>query len=199
MCGEWGSSLGRGRIDARRQLPESFIGIRSHRRVEGGAGRAGGEGVTKQFRHSKLLWAEGQAPDWVVDVRSTDARTRDRTEKRQLYARLGVLEYFLCDPVYKHSQARGTITGIPAVGGPLGGDGPRGSTGSAAELESELLELSQRPDGKRVRLRDLRSGEDLLFFDEPEEAELAADKERDQETDARRAAEARVAESEAVL
>ena len=77
--------------------------------------------------------------------------------------------------------------------------GPGGRPGGAAELESERLELSQRPDGKRVQLRDLRSGEDLLFFDEPEGAELAADKERDQETDARRAAEARVLESEAML
>ena len=53
------------------------------------------------------------------------------------------------------------------------------------ELKSEELELSLRAEGKRVRVRDLRTGQDLPWFDE--------------EAEARQAAEARVADLEALL
>ena len=177
-------------------------------------------GLAKRFRRSYVLWEEGKPPDCVVEVSSPDSRTKDRTKKRKLYAKLGVREYFLFDPVYEDSQHEGRLQGFRLWGGRSMPMGPGGVAGSRAELESEVLGVSLRPEGKRVRLRDLRSGEDLLYFDETEDARQAAtqaqrlaetqrneetrarqlaETQRDEESGARRAAEARVAELEAML
>lgn len=72
--------------------------------------------------------------------------------------------------------------------------GPGGPAGSAANLESEVLEVSLRLEGKRERLRVQEAN-----------AGSAAELQRDQQADARRsadparrAAEARVAELKAM-
>ena len=78
--------------------------------------------------------------------------------------------------------------GLPAVGGRSVAMGPGGPAGSAADLESEVLEVSLRPEGKRERLQD-----------QEVDAGPAAELQRDQEADARRAAEARDAGLKAML
>ena len=81
------------------------------------------------------------------------------------------------------------------------------------ELRSDVLGLGLRPEGKRGRMRDLRTGLDLLLYDEQASARRdaerqrdeevsarrAAERQRDEEASARRAAEARVAELEALV
>lgn len=63
--------------------------------------------------------------------------------------------------------------------------GARGMVGHEKEYESEALGLGLRAEGNRVRLRDLATGRDLELPDEIEQA--------------RKAAEARIAELEALL
>ena len=163
-------------------------------------------GVSKRFRRSYVLWEEGQPPDCVVEVSSPDSRKKDRTKKRELYAKLGVKEYFLFDPVYENSHSEGRLQGFRLWGDHSVPMGPGEEAGSEAELESEVLGVALRPEGKRLRLRDLHSGEDLLYFDETEDARQAAaqaqrlaERQRDEEAGRRRAAEARVAELEVML
>lgn len=46
-----------------------------------------------------LLWREGRAPDFVLELASKTTKKRDAGKKRRLYARLGVKDYFRFDPV----------------------------------------------------------------------------------------------------
>lgn len=78
----------------------------------------------------------------MVEVSLPESRTKDRTEKRQLHARLGVLEYFMFDPVYVNIQHEGRLQGYWLRGGRSVAMGPGGPAGSATELESDVLGLS---------------------------------------------------------
>ena len=154
-------------------------------------------GVSPRRRRSYVLWEEGKPPD--------SGRT-DRVRKRELYARLGVAEYFLFDPVYGDPRHEGRLQCFRLYGGRSVPVGPGGASGSVAELASEVLGVSMRPEAKRLRLRDLGRGKDLLYSDEMEEdrqaervARRVAETERDREAAARQTAEARVAELEARL
>ena len=54
-------------------------------------------GVGERMRDSYVMWQEGKAPDFVMEVASGSTWKRDRDEKPGLYASLGVGEYFLFD------------------------------------------------------------------------------------------------------
>ncbi len=45
-----------------------------------------------------LLWEVGKAPDFVLEIGSPSTWRNDLGEKRDLYARLGVVEYWMFDP-----------------------------------------------------------------------------------------------------
>ena len=55
-------------------------------------------GVPNRNRDTYLLWEESKGPDFVVEVTSRSTRREDQGRKREVYARLGVSEYFLYDP-----------------------------------------------------------------------------------------------------
>ena len=111
---------------------------------------------------------------------STGEKTCDM--KRSLYAALGIEEYRLFDPTREHLSPplRGLrLSGrdyrdLPALQG----------AAKAPTLRSEVLGLDLRLDRGALRFRDAATGEDLLSHEEA----LAA----------REAAEARVAELEAL-
>ena len=156
-------------------------------------------GVSPRRRRSYVQWEEGKPPDCVVEVSSPDSGRTDRVRKRELYERLGVAEYFLFDPVYGDRRHEGRLQCFRLFGGRSVPLGPGGPTGSVAELASEVLGVSMRPEAKRLRLRDLSTGKDLLYPDETEKARRTAERERAREAAARQAAEARVAELETEL
>ena len=54
-------------------------------------------GVGDRMRDSYVIWREGKAPEFVMEVASKSTWKRDRDEKPALYAALGVVEYFLYD------------------------------------------------------------------------------------------------------
>jgi Uma2 family endonuclease len=56
------------------------------------------KGVAPKKRRVYKIWVEGKAPDIVIETTSRKTRRKDTVDKPQLYARLGIQEYFLFDP-----------------------------------------------------------------------------------------------------
>ncbi len=56
-------------------------------------------GVTSRHpRDSWLVWREGRAPDFIMEIASSRTWRWDATEKRSIYADMGVTEYVRFDP-----------------------------------------------------------------------------------------------------
>ena len=146
-------------------------------------------GAAKHFRMTYKLWEEPKAPDFVMEVASASTWKQDVGEKRGLYARLGVREYWLYDPRGEYSQP--PLRGLRLEHGtyqPL----PARVEGGARVVHSEVLGLDLRVDGERLRLRDPATGQDLRTLQESETR-------LEQEVAARHAAEAQIAELQARL
>ena len=171
-------------------------------------------GAPAGLRDTYMLWKEPKGPDFVLEVTSKSTRRDDERRKRDVYAGLGVREYFLYDP-------RAEYLAPPLQGFRLHGGEYRALPGVTAlsnrgvSVASEVLglELRDERDARMVRLRDLETGEDLPTYEESERAreDEASARQREsgarqqeaearqREAAARRAAEARVMELEARL
>ena len=150
-------------------------------------------GAPVGLRDTYMLWKEPKAPDFVLEVTSASTRHNDERRKRDVYAALGVREYFLYDPraewlappLQGWRLHEGAYRALPAVT-------VLSNRGVAVASEVLGLELRDEREERRVRLRDPATGEVLLTHEESERA-------REAEAAARRAAEARAAELEARL
>ena len=133
-------------------------------------------------RSSYKVWLEGKPPDFVLEVASPSTWRDDRGWKMRFYAEMGVREYWLFDP--KGDLFQPPLEGFRLAAGvyrPLAArPSPRGRV-----LTSDVLGLELRADNELPRFRDPATGEDLRTHGE--------------ESAARRAAEARVAELEALV
>ena len=58
-------------------------------------------GVAKRHRNSYVVWEEGKPPDFVLEVVSPSSRDQDERVKPNIYAQMGVQEYFWYDPLGK--------------------------------------------------------------------------------------------------
>jgi Uma2 family endonuclease len=103
---------------------------------------------TDPERRAYLVWKEGKAPDFVVELTSASTKDEDMTDKRTLYQDiLRVTEYFLFDPFeeYLHPPLqgyrlyRGGYRPIKPVGG---------------RLPSRVLGLHLEAVGEQLRLYD---------------------------------------------
>ena len=165
-------------------------------------------------RDTYKLWNEPKGPDFVLEVTSASTRHNDERRKRDVYAALGVREYFLYDPRAEYLSPplqgfrlhEGAYRAVPAVT-------MLSNRGVAVASEVLGLELRDEREARRLRLHDRAAGEDLLTHEEAEQAREEAERirkeaertreeverARNEEAAARRAAEARVAELEARL
>ena len=144
-------------------------------------------------RDTYLLWNEPKGPDFVLEVTSASTRREDERRKRDVYASLGVSEYFLYDPrgeyltppLQGYRLRDGAYRPLPAV---------TVLPGRGVAVPSEVLRLEFREVGeaRRLRLHDPATGQHLLTYEE-------FGRVRDKEAAARRAAEARVSELESRL
>lgn len=72
-------------------------------------------GARKGLRRVYLVWEEGVAPTFVLEVSSRKTRRADLGSKQELYAGLGVAEYFIFDPLGEYLDPR--LAGFQLVGG----------------------------------------------------------------------------------
>ena len=166
-------------------------------------------GAPKHWRHTYKLWEEPKAPDFVLEVTSRSTRTVDRGRKREIYASLGVREYCMFDPTGDWLDPRlqglrlheGEYRPLPSVATVDGG----------LLLHSEALGLDVRIEaGEVLRFHDPVTRRDLPGSLEAQtryqEAQTRYQEAQtryqqtlarlDREIEARRAAEARIAELE---
>lgn len=130
-------------------------------------------GVANHWRRTFKTWVEKAVPNVIVEIASEKTYAEDLREKRDLYERLGVKEYFVFDP-----EAR-------CLKPPLQGFRRKGkryeplAPAADGTLLSQELGLLLRREGPMVRLRDARTGEPILTRAEAkEQAERRAEQEK---------------------
>ena len=144
-------------------------------------------------RDTYMLWNEPKGPDFVLEVTSASTRRNDERRKRDVYAALGVAEYFLYDPRAEYLTP--ALQGFRLQDGayrPLPAVTVLSNRGVSVASEVLGLELRDEREARMVRLHDRATGENLPTYEE-------SDREREEEAAARRVAEARAAELEARL
>ena len=134
-------------------------------------------GAPRHSRDSYLLWKEPKGPDFVLEVTSASTRREDGGRKREVYAALGVEEYFLYDPRGEHltpplqgfQLQAGEYRPLPAVPTLPGG-------GVTVRSQVLRLDLRDRCEERMLRLHDPVAGRDLPTCREAEarNAELEA-------------------------
>ena len=152
-------------------------------------------GVEKGRRQSYKVWEEGKGPEFVLEVASPRTWRDDEGWKREVYAGLGVEEYWQVDP-------SGGLDGRDLLDAPLKGGRLQEGAYVPMVVErtldgrhvgwSEVLGQELRVRAGELRFRDRETGEELPSYAEQEA-------ERRKESAARRAAEARIAELETRL
>ena len=143
----------------------------------------------KHLRHSWLTWREGKDPDFVMEVASPSTWQRDAAEKRDIYAAMGVTEYWRFDPTGDFFTPE--LVGERLIDGeyrsiPLETDSDGVLWGRSTVLGLDICVLP----GLDLRLYDPASGQWLLTHRESEEARLAAESALQQSETARDALEA---------
>jgi len=130
-------------------------------------------GVPKRLRRIYKLWEEGAAPAVVFEITSRKTQREDFGKKRDIYARLGVGEYFLCDPEldYLKPPLQGfELDHRAAIYHPIAPD-------ADGKLTSTRLGLRLWMVGGQVQLADMATGERLLRSAEVRARERAAEAE----------------------
>ncbi len=145
-----------------------------------------------------LLWEVGKAPDFILEIGSKSTSDTDLGRKRELYAELGVSEY------WRYDSTGGDFYGEPLVGERLV-DGEYVRFGLRVEDDgrvwghSEALNLDLWWTDGELRFWDPVAGHWLLNQEEERAGRLAAETLAESERAARQASEARLAEMEAEL
>ena len=141
-------------------------------------------GAPTHKRHSYKLWEEPKAPDFVLEVTSRSTRKQDQGHKREVYASLGVGEYWLFDPTGDYLAP--CLQGFHLHGGEYRPLPSVVMVDGGLSLHSEALGLDVRLDADgELRFHDPETGEDL-----PAHAEMHVRVQR--EVAARRAMEVRL-------
>lgn len=114
------------------------------------------KGVPKHERRTYKLWEERQPPAVVFEITSRSTRLEDKGSKRELFAMLGVREYFLFDPLAEYLKP-------PLQGFVLENDELVSMESEAGgSLISQELGLRMYRDGSYLRLIELATGQPLL-------------------------------------
>ena len=127
-------------------------------------------------RDSWLLWREGKAPSFVMEVASASTWRRGATVKRRIYADLGVTEYVRFDPTgrfFTPALIMETLDGANYRQQPLTMDDAGNLRAHSSVLNLDLCVSPRR----ELRLYDPATGEWLRTHEESEAARQAAEAE----------------------
>ncbi|MCY4654409.1 MAG: Uma2 family endonuclease [Dehalococcoidia bacterium] len=156
------------------------------------------ESLSLEGNNTYLIWEVGKPPDFVLEIGSPSTRRVDLGSKRDLYAQLGVSEYWQYDP------SGGDFYGEPLVGEYLA-DGEyhrfemRLESDDRVWSHSDALNLDLWWQNGDLRFWDPVSEGWLLSHEEEKARAEAAESRADTEMSRRLATEYRVAELEAQL
>jgi Uma2 family endonuclease len=120
-------------------------------------------------RRKYLLWEEGKVPCFVLETTSESTRDRDE-EKKGIYAKLGVEEYFQFDPLGEYLSPR--LQGHRLMGGRYRPIRPNAD----GSLVSRSTGVIFRAEGTQLRLTDAATGAPLLRNEEERKARRQAEK-----------------------
>lgn len=143
-------------------------------------------GVRKGKRRTYKVWEEGRAPDVVIEVSSRKTWKEDFNKKMNLYAELGVKEYYIFDPEYTRARK-------PFSAYRLNGNRYVELLVSGGKVKSEALGLEIVDTGETLRLFNPKTKKFLLTEEEAAQALFVAEREIRAEVKARMKAEAELA------
>jgi Uma2 family endonuclease len=143
----------------------------------------------KEFRRTFKTWVEKAVPRTIFEIASEDTWRKDLVDKRLLYERLKVAEYFVFDP-----EAR--FVKPPLRGFRLRAGKYQALTPAAdGSLTSKELGLRLFLEGHMLRLIDARTGEPVLTRQERADQEKQrADREKQRADQEKQRADALAAE-----
>ena len=129
-------------------------------------------GASKHIRSSYRLWEEPKAPDFVLEIASESTHRIDRGEKRDLYAGMGVSEYWQYDPVGNYLEP--PLLGFRLVEGRYMPISATVQEGGMLALRSEVLGLELHltpgaPVREALHFYDPLRGEYLRTYREAED------------------------------
>ncbi len=159
--------------------------------------------LSEEGNNTYLLWEVGKPPDFVMEIASKSTKSNDLIRKRELYAELGISEY------WRYDQTGGDFYGDPLVGERLvnGEYQPlqmREDDDGRVWAHSPALNLALYWDAGDLRYWDPVAEEWLLNYEDEHEqrlaeraGRLAAESRADQEQAGRLAAESRADQEQA--
>ena len=142
-------------------------------------------------RDTFKTWVEHAVPSLIIEISSKSTWIEDMVTKASLYARLGVKEYFIFDPLQEYLPAQ-------LIGFRLADDEyARLPAGDDGGIDSEEMEVRLVPHDRFLLVTDLRTGKDIPAL-EREHAAVAALEGELQEVTQRAEQEAQRAEQESL-
>ena len=151
--------------------------------------------LSLEGNNTYLLWEVGKPPDFILEIGSPSTARADLGSKRDLYAELGVSEY------WRYDATGGELYGEPLVGERLV-DGEysriemRHESDDRAGSHSETLNLDLWWVDGELRFWDPVAERWLLSQEEEQDGRLAAERRAEEEGAGRLAAQARAGAAE---
>ena len=152
---------------------------------------------TVKYRGIYRTWVQGKPPDFVLEVASPSTARNDETTKRDIYASMGVAEYWRYDPTDLIDPTQRPLYDAPLIGEALVDgayqaldivDGPEGCIMGYRPA----LGVSLAVKDKRLVVYDHALGDFVAEFEEQERARMEAQGEARAERERRVAAEAEI-------
>ncbi len=136
------------------------------------------KGISPQKRRIFKTWVEKRVPDVVFETTSRKTRKKDTVDRPQLYATLGIQEYFLFDPDREYLEP--VLQGHRLVDGKymsIEGD-------ASGRLVCEQLQMQLVAQDDQLQFYLLDNGERLLTPSERAESEAQRARQESERADA---------------